>query len=268
MRSLDEALAADDVPGIVAAMQSQVTEHAGTAPAKVKQAAIRRISRHYSGNAERGYGIAIHLCQSGNWTAEEVGAALLAPCYEVNPPAVASMLEKLADSSNWEVREWAASACGAVLTDHFDAFYPTLVAFAHHPSQNVRRAAALAAMYAGQSRNPAFADPLLNLLAILLPDPSKYVRDNLGPFAIGSSLIQCYPDKVLQRMQEWVQWEDEQVRWNLAMVFSAAAGASYAPAAKEMLRVLEKDQRASVQKAVAKATSAIQKKFPDWSLQE
>ncbi len=268
MRNLDEALAADDVSGIVAAMQSQVTEHAGTAPAKVKQAAIRRISRHYSGNPERGYGMAIRLCQSGNWTAEEVGAALLAPCYEVHPSDVANMLETLADSSNWEVREWAASACGAVLADHFDAFYPALVTFAHHPSENIRRAAVLAAMYAGQSRNPTFANPLLDLLEILIADPSKYVRDNLGPFAIGSSLIQCYPDKVIQRMQEWVQREDEQVRWNVAMVFSAAAGASYAPDAPEVFRILRQDKRTSVQKAVAKATKAIQKKFPDWSLSE
>lgn len=106
--------------------------------------------------------------------------------------------------------------------------------------------------------------PILDVIEILLSDRSTYVRDNLGPFALGSALIKYYPEQVLERLRRWVQADDEQVRWNVAMVFSAADGAKYAMAARDVLETLIADERPYVQKAVAKAMKNIRKRCPEY----
>lgn len=260
----DNAITQDSISGMIDALQSQATAHAGTANSKVKSTAIKAIERHYKARSENLFRTVLELCLSGNPTAQEVGAHLLATCFEVDSQTVESVLHNLADSPNWEVREWVAAACGTVLEQHFDHFYPTLVSWATEESENVRRAVALAVMYAGKIRNPDFADPMLDVIEMLLPDRSTYVRDNLGPFAIGSGLIKYYPDHVLERLHRWAQSDDEQVRWNVAMVFSAADGAKYAPAAREVLGMLALDERSYVQKAVARAMKNIRKRCPEF----
>lgn len=155
----DEALTHGSVTDMVEALQSQATAHAGTAPAKVKQTAIKMIQQRYKSEHEDLFRFGLGLCQSGNATAEEVGAQLLATCYEINPATVASVLQELADSPHWEVREWVAGACGVVLERQFDHFYPMMASWANDESENVRRAVTLAVMYAGKNRNPEFSDP-------------------------------------------------------------------------------------------------------------
>lgn len=185
----DKALAEGSVMGIIEALQSQATAHAGTAKAQVKRTAIQTIERRYRREPDALFRVALDLCQSSNPTAEEVGAHLLASCYEVDPSAVEDVLRSLADSTNWEVREWVAGACGTILEGHFEPFYSTMESWANDDSENVRRAVILALMHAGKSRKPEFAGPILDLVEVLLSDRSKYVRENLGPFAIGSGLI-------------------------------------------------------------------------------
>lgn len=175
----NEALTQGSVAGIVNSLQAQATVHAGTANALVKRTAIQAIQRHYEHNQNALFQVSLDICLSGNPTTEEVGAHLLATCYEIDPSTVASVLHDLADNPNWEVREWVAGACGRILEQHFDRFYPTME-WANDESENVRRAVALAAMYAGKSRNLEFAEPILDVVEILLPDRSKYVRDNLA----------------------------------------------------------------------------------------
>lgn len=260
----DKALAEGSVMGIIEALQSQATAHAGTAKAQVKRTAIKTIERHYRREPDTLFRAALDLCQSSNPTAEEVGVHLFASCYEVDPSAVEDGLRNLADSTNWEVREWVAGACGTILERHFETFYSTMESWVTDDSENVRRAVILASMYAGKSRKPEFADPILNLVELLLPDRSKYVRDNLGPFAIGSALILYYPDQVLERLGLWVQSDDEQVRWNVAMVFSAANGAMHAVQARDIIEILEIDGRPYVKRAVNKAMKNIRKRCPEY----
>jgi len=178
---------------------------------------------------------------------------------------VSAILHRLAASENWEVREWVASACGSILEAHFHEFYDEMDRWSKDNSEYVRRAAVLAAMYAGKSRRPDFINPLLNILEHLLPDRSKYVRgDNLGPFAIGNALIKYYPEEVLTRMKSWVQSDDEQIRWNIAMVFSAAERAKYAARAKSILHIVLSDDRLYVKRAVAKALKSIKTRCPEF----
>lgn len=258
--NFEEALAKGSVIQMIKSFQSQATAHAGTANAKVKTTAIKMLKRHYSLRRDDLFQVALELCQSGDATAEEVGVHLLPECYVNHPDTVVSVLHNLADSPNWEVREWVAGACGSILEQHFALFYPTIRTWAGDESDNVRRAVVLAVMYAGKSRKPEFAEPILEVVEVLLSDHSQYVRDNLGPFSLGSGLIKYYPEQVVERLHRWVQSEDEQMRWNLAMLFSAADGAEYAVDAKNVLNTLRSDERPYVQRAVAKAMKNIDKR--------
>lgn len=139
-----------------------------------------------------------------------------------------------------------------------------MVEWAKDESENIRRAVVLALLHAGKSRNPQFAGRILDIVEMLLPDRSKYVRDNLGPFAIGSGLMKYYRTEALGRLRQWVRSNDEQVRWNVAMVFSAANGASYAAEARDVIETLEMDERPYVQRAVAKALKNIRKRCPEY----
>lgn len=260
----DEALAQHSVSGLIESLHSQATSHAGTAKTQVKTTAIKALLQHYKTSPDALFQVSCELCQSGNPTAEEVGVQLIAQCYPNHPETVVQVLHHLANNENWEVREWVAGACGNVLEANFESVYPVMQLWAQDQSENVRRAVVLAAMYAGKSRKPEFIHPILDLLEPLLSDKSRYVRDNLGPFAIGSALIHYYPNQVLPRLQKWIQSDDEQVRWNVAMIFSAAYGANYAMEARDVLEILLTDERPFVKKAVAKAMKNILKRCPGY----
>jgi 3-methyladenine DNA glycosylase AlkD len=199
------------------------------------------------------------LCHQENPTAQEIGAILLTDIYPEHAQDVHSILCKLADSPNWEVREWVASACGVLVEHHFHTFFQRMVEWSESPTENHRRAVVLAIMYAGKCRDLEYIDPFLDTLEPLLSDMSRYVRDNLGPFAIGSALIKYYPVQVLERLKDWVKDENEQVRWNIAMIFSAAEGAKHAKEAEVILEILKSDQRPYVKRAVNKALKVISK---------
>jgi 3-methyladenine DNA glycosylase AlkD len=245
-----------EVKGMVDALEMQVTTHAGTAPSKIKQQAIALIRR--TARDDR-YSIISELCHDSSPTAKEIGAILLTDVYPEHPLEAEAILYSLADHPNWEVREWVASACGGLVERYFASFFPKMKEWSEATTENHRRAVVLAIMYAGKSRNPEFIEPFLNTLEPLMSDPSKYVRDNLGPFAIGSALIRYYPEQVLDRLHLWIKDENEQVRWNLAMIFSASEGAKYAGEAGGILEWLKRDERPYVKRAVNKALKAIAK---------
>lgn len=238
-------------------LQSQSTAHAGTAPAKVKRDVVQALRRV---PAEARYPLVVALCQSTDPGAQEIGALCSTDFYAQYPKDVNEWLYKLADSAHWEVREWVASACGQLLTAHFDDYSLVMSDWSSDKSENVRRAVVLAVMYAGRARQADRAEPLLDLLVPLLSDRAKYVMDNLGPFALGSALFHYYPTAVLQRMRAWVQSEDEQVRWNVAMAFTAAAAVTQTHEALPIWQVLARDPHPYVQKAWKKAMRNIEKR--------
>lgn len=257
------------IAGLVQLMQSQATAHAGTAPAKIKRQAIQIIRKRVENPADLRE-LAQTLCLSEDATAQEVGCILLAHSYPSNDSdtqqIVHAILQTLSDSENWEVREWAASACGEILTQHFATFLPSMTDWAKSPAENVRRAVVLALMYAGHTLPLTFAKPILDLIETFLTDESIYVRDNLGPFAIGSTLIKAYPEQVLARLPRWLESSNEQLRWNIAMVFSAAEGAKYAVQAKPILQTLSTDERPYIRRAFKRALRQIQKRDPNFQL--
>lgn len=259
-KQFEELCQQGSTDGIIKLLSSQATSHAGTANANVKNQAIKLLTEQYKDQPVRLYQLALRLCNSKDPTAQEVGVIILGEYYKGNENEINATLLRLAKSDNWEVREWVASACGLILEKHFHGFFPVMENWLKDESENVRRAAILGIMYAGKGRNPEFADPFLDALEPLLSDRSRYVRDNLGPFAIGNALIKYYPKQVLRRLDKWVEDDDEQVRWNVAMIFSAAEGAKFAKEAKHIIAVLLSDERPYVKRAINKAIKNINKR--------
>lgn len=81
-------------------------------------------------------------------------------------------------------------------------------------------------MEAAKPGRPGRGLKLLRLIEPLMADPARYVRVNLGPFAISLALLKSYPDETLKWLEAQSRKTDENVRWNVAMVWSAVGGAS------------------------------------------
>lgn len=183
--------------------------------------------------------------------------------YPRHKEEVKRLLLDLGNDARWETRESAAYAFASVLLKNFEKVYSQFQEWVRHDSENIRRAVALAAKYVGKARKHECGEPLLRLIEPLLSDKSVYVRKNLGPFAIGDGLLRTYPKLTMQYVEKWSQSQDEQVLWNVAMVFSSAEGAKHCDEALPILRRLALDKRRYVWRAVASALRNLGRRKPD-----
>jgi 3-methyladenine DNA glycosylase AlkC len=207
------------------------------------------------------------LLDSQSPIARDLGALLTArlipSLYAGYKPEVLEILARIADDPNWEVRESAAHVFLQLLKVDCNAAFSLLNEWVKHPSENIRRATAITIKKIGKECRPEWGAPLLDLIEPLLSDRSRYVCKNLGPFAIGDGLLRYYPQLTLERLQHWSTWEDEQVRWNVAMVFSAAEGAKHLDKAINILDQLARDERRYVWRAVASAMRNLGRRSPE-----
>lgn len=194
---------------------------------------------------------AARLLDEGLSTTLSVG--LLVKAYVDRPSDVTGRALELAEDDKWERREDAAWLLSELLASHFEDVYQQCLRWVRHPSANVRRAVAVAVKRAAKGREPERGERFIDLLEPLLTDRDKYVRKNLGPFAIGDGLLRCYPEMTLDRLEAWSHRGDEQIRWNVAMAFSTAEGAKHLDAALRILTPMAADERRFVWRAVASA---------------
>ncbi len=256
------ALDAGDRKAALAVLDSRATAHAGTANAADKRAAARELLRRCADAPEKLAGWSRWLARQASPTARGLAALLITSSYPVHREEATEILQRLCDDANWEVREWGGSAAAELLAHHFDEFYPLLRTWTAHPSPPVRRAVALAVKGAADRRHPERAGLLLDLIELLLPDRADYVRRNLGPFAVASLLVR-YPQDTIARVRQWARSDDEMVRWNAAMAFSAAPARHHVKAALEILSELARDERRLVRAAVSAALRNLVKRDPD-----
>ncbi|QQE78105.1 HEAT repeat domain-containing protein [Alicyclobacillus sp. SO9] len=249
------ALEQNSLKSMIQVLDSQATKHAGTAPAKIKYAAAKALQKL---DLDELYPLVLAMCRHESPTAQEVGCLCIPEFYPQNEHEVTETLYSLADSQNWEVREWAAGSSGEILMNNFETYFPVMVNWTQDDSENVRRAAVLAMMGAGGRQNCNEVVFMLECLGPLLSDPSRYVRDNLGPFAIGAGLLKSCPSEVLQWLRKWSESENEQVRWNVAMAFTTAAAANVSTEAASILALFSGDERLYVKRAVAKAQKNLE----------
>ncbi|MCF6136763.1 DNA alkylation repair protein [Pseudalkalibacillus berkeleyi] len=257
-KSFENALNFNGKEEVVDLLEEQKTLHAGTAPAKVKRLAIKLIEQKCMGNEIMMNEWAYFLAKHQSPTAKEIAAHLLVNVYENDKEPCHFYLYYLADDHHWEVREWAAGACGSLLAAHYASFYPVLNEWIQDNSENVRRVVVLAVMYASKSLTSRYVRELLHLFEPLMCDNSAYVKKNLGPFAIGDALLSRFPDEVLAWLEHLSESENEHVRWNIAMVFTSAASRKFKQPGFRLLSSFANDERKPIQRAVKKAKENLE----------
>lgn len=183
--------------------------------------------------------------------------------YPRHEEEVKRLLLNLGNDAYWGTRETAAYAFASVLLKNFEKVYPLFQEWVRHDSENIRRAVVLATKYVAKVRKPDYGEPLLRLIEPLLSDRSVYVRKNLGPFAIGDGILRAYPKLTMKHVEKWSKSQDEQVLWNVAMIFSSAEGAKHCDEALPILRRLAEDERRYVWRAVASALRILARRKPE-----
>lgn len=192
-----------------------------------------------------------------------IACDLLVQAYESDPQLTVKLLLQLTDDHDWTVRESAGTACAKLLRKDFPNILPALRKWCQHPSENVRRAVLIAVMQAAKTRRAGWAEPMLQLIEPLLADRHTYVRQNLGPFALGSGLLLYYPNTTFEYLIHWSTSNDEQVLWNVAMAFTGSAAPRVVKKALIILRKLSLDERRYVWRATASAMWKLGRKKPE-----
>jgi HEAT repeat protein len=255
---LQACIEARDLDDLIALM-----EESGRMPTLRK--ADKLVKKLLEEEPETIYAWGVEMAGRKEWAARMAASWFFSPYYAGHEGEAQRLLLRLADDENWTIREGASWGLARVLEDHFEEVYPLFQEWARHPSENVRRGVVLAVMpvVRDKAHGADRAEPCLRLLEPLLADRSEYVRKNLGPFAIGGAILNHHPDLTFAMLEEWRErYDDEQVRWNLAMALSASGGVAHVERALAFLHTLAGDDRRTVWRAVASAARALGKKRP------
>jgi hypothetical protein len=188
---------------------------------------------------------------------------LIPACYRHDTKPAEKLLQRLADDADWTVRDAAAETCGRLLRDDFTRMVESLRSWREHPSVNVRRAVVIAVTRAAHHDRLERAEPLLKLIEPLLADEDATIRRNLGPSALGGSLLRSYPTNAFEYLVMWSTSNEPSVLWNVAMALSAPPAAPIAKKALIVLRRLSLDERRSVWRAVSSAMWKLGRRCPE-----
>lgn len=218
---------------------------------------IEKIAKKNLSAAEQ-YELAKKLLKRPEYTARNIGTHLLASGWPENKD-VEVYIKKAADDADWIVREYAAGTFATLLEKDFSHFSKLYLKWLKTESVNVKRAIALAVKYESKSADSTKWKTYFDLINPLMEEDAEYIRKNLGPFAIGDGLLSRYPDQILSSCKKWIKSKNEHVRWNTAMIFTAAAARKFAKEGKPILRSLEKDDSTFVSRAAKKALKNLEK---------
>jgi HEAT repeat protein len=205
---------------------------------------------------EEQYQFAKRLLKRSEYTARNIGTHLVASGWP-NHKDVEIYIKKAADDDDWIVREYAAGTFATLLEKDFSHFSKLYLKWLKTESVNVKRAVALAVKYESKSAESKKWKTYFNLIDPLMAEEAEYIRKNLGPFAIGDGLLSRYPDQIFASCKKWIKSDNENVRWNTAMIFTAAAARKFAKEGKVILQTLEKDANPFVSRAAKKATKNL-----------
>ncbi len=268
-KELRLALESEDLDAIIAALARRgsgtaaVGADPGTAKGAETMLAARLIRAHFKKRPGDLCTWVKQLLTQPDYSGHQLGLVMLSDVYEQKPQTALQLLRRHADSANWAVREYAGTCAGRIFNEHFAEFYQVLEAWARDDSENVRRAVVIAAMEAAKANHPKRGAKLLKLLDPLMRDESRYVRVNLGQFAISLALLKNYPEQTLKWLGKHARSKNEFARWNVAMVWSAVGGRKYAEQGMELLTELATDERRFIWRAVASATAKLGQARPE-----
>ncbi len=202
------------------------------------------------------YELAKVLLQRTEYTARNIGLHFITAGWPLHKE-VENLVKIAADDHEWIVREFAAGAFARLLDADFNYFSKQFQRWIQTESVNVKRAIALAVKYDSKSLDPKKLKTYLKLVEPLMSEEAEYVRINLGPFAIGDGLLNRFPNQILDSCTTWSKSKNENVKWNTAMVFTAAAARKFAKPATPILKKLLKDESKFVGSAAKKAVKNL-----------
>jgi len=253
-----------DYTGLVILLDSLSTKHAGTPKTDIKRFTTKEIIKHISKiedvkkREKTFFDIGKKYCNRKEPVAQEIGVAVIWKGYNHNKKETADILLKISDSSNWEVREYAAGAFINILRENSEV-YKIFLAWRNHKSENVRRAVVFSALAYKESKDAELAKAF-EILEPLMSDSSIYVKKNLGPFILGSHLGNHHPEEVFAQLKKWLNIKNEHAKWNIAMTFNNSFGHKYPARALEILRELSKDESKVVSRAVISTLRHLNKR--------
>lgn len=199
------------------------------------------------------------LATLNEYAARSLSCGLLSSGWPGEKEITITKMLKLANDENWIVRESAAGLFAALLKKDFKHFSNLYAKWIATESTNVKRAIALAVKYDSKRKEPSTIKTYLALIEPLLSEPDEYIRKNLGPFAIGDGLLPRFPQETLKAITKWSRSTDENVRWNIAMIFTAAQARAYVADAIPVLEKLASDDRRFVWRPVCSALRNLAK---------
>jgi hypothetical protein len=195
------------------------------------------------------------LLDRSEYTARRIGISLVPHGWPHGQ--IESLIKKSANDEDWQVRETAAGVFAKLLEIDFKHFSKLFEGWVASESENVKRAIALAVKYDSQSQEESKWKTYYKLINPLMAEDSEYIRKNLGPFAIGDGLLIRFPEQTLKACEKWAQSKNENVKWNTAMIFTAAAAKKHAKIGKKILSKLQCDEIEFVAKAAQKAFKTL-----------
>lgn len=204
------------------------------------------------------YQLAKKLIKRPEYTARNIGAHLIVAGWPTSKD-VEKFAKQIADDEDWIVREYAAGTFASLLEKDFGHFSKLYQTWVKTESINVKRAIALAVKYESKNVDAKKWKTYFNLIDPLMSEEAEYIRKNLGPFAIGDGLLSRFSDEVLSACQKWSKSKNQNVRWNTAMIFTAAAAKKFNKDGVKILSAMRDDKDPSILRAVNKALKNLQK---------
>lgn len=202
------------------------------------------------------YQLGKKLLKRDEYTARNIGTHLVVSGWPKNKD-IEEHIKNAANDEDWIVREYAAGAFASLLEKDFAHFSKLYLRWIKTESTNVKRAIALAVKYESKGAEPKKWKTYFGLIDLLMSEEAEYIRKNLGPFAIGDGLLSRYSEQILSACQKWAKSKNENVRWNTAMIFTAAGARKFSKEAKPILKALTDDTVPAVSKAAQKAAKNL-----------
>ncbi|MBS1493276.1 MAG: DNA alkylation repair protein [Bacteroidetes bacterium] len=253
-----------DYDKLISYLDSLKTKHAGTPKTDIKVFTIKSLVKGLSTenkkkNEKSFFELGKKYCSMNEPVAQEIGIHIIWRGYAHNKKETKDILLKIADSDNWEVREYAAGAFYNVLNENPE-LYSTMLKWAKHKSENVRRAVVFSALAYSKKGEAPDTEKAFTILEPLMSDASVYVKKNLGPFILGSHLGNSFPEEVFAQLKKWLKSDNEHVRWNIAMTFNNSFGNRYPAKALEILKKLLPEESKVVSRAVISTLRHLNKR--------
>ncbi len=254
-----------DYDKLISHLDSLKTKHAGTPKTDIKRFTIKELTKQLSQTEDKKkrekdlFDLGKKYCSMAEPVAQEIGISIIWRGYTHNKKETKDILLKIADSDNWEVREYAAGAFYNILNENPE-LYKTILTWAKHKSENVRRAVVFSALAYSKKGKVADVEKAFTILEPLMSDASVYVKKNLGPFILGSHLGNSFPEEVFAQLKKWLKIDNEHVKWNIAMAFNNSFGNKYSDKALEILKNLLPEESKVVSRAVISTLRHLNKR--------